>query len=320
MGRTLKALLLSCVLSAASVSAVLSAEPVVMTCSAEKPTVALGETLRLSARASAPPERPARYAWEATAGRLEGEGAEVRWDLTNVRPGTYAVSVRVESAAGASPECLLRVVVRRDPGSRGPLLRETGSSLLVAGQRESPGYGLYSYLLLGSPPSEAARERYIKVIETLWGLLPEIVSLEQYVQRQSLNVAYLPVTSPPAGAASAEWVLANYDYARARAVLRLLSGTNREGPYIVSAMRPMSEAQAAPASPGPYLFQDLSRVPPHLAVTWVREFLNQAAQERFWEERTGQQLALKLRLTIGILGVGLPEVRKALDTWIAWVR
>ena len=55
-------------------------------------------------------------------------------------------------------------------------------------------------------------------------------------------------------------------------------------------------------------------------MTWVREFLNQAAQERFWEERTGQQLALKLRLTIGILGVGLPEVRKALDTWIAWVR
>ena len=61
-------------------------------------------------------------------------------------------------------------------------------------------------------------------------------------------------------------------------------------------------------------------MPPHLAASWVKEFLNQAAQERFWDERTGARLALKLRVTVSVLGEGLPEVRKALDGWISWAR
>ena len=52
----------------------------------------------------------------------------------------------------------------------------------------------------------------------------------------------------------------------------------------------------------------------------MREFLNQAAQERFWEEKKGAQLAHRMRAAVGIMGAGLPEVRKSLDTWIAWVR
>jgi len=32
------------------------------------------------------------------------------------------------------------------------------------------------------------------------------------------------------------------------------------------------------------------------------------------------QLAQRMRMTVGIMGAGLPEVRKALDGWIAWVR
>jgi hypothetical protein len=59
-------------------------------------------------------------------------------------------------------------------------------------------------------------------------------------------------------------------------------------------------------------------VPPHLVSLWAKEFLNQAAQEQFWHERTGAQLALKMRTSLGILASGLPEVRKALDEWIAW--
>ena len=80
------------------------------------------------------------------------------------------------------------------------------------------------------------------------------------------------------------------------------------------------EADDALAAAGSYLFQDLSSVPPHLAASWVREFLNQAAQERFWEEKTAVQLAQRLRATVGIMGAGLPEVRKSLDSWITWVK
>lgn len=321
MVRSLEALVLAALLNAAGVVAAFGAEPVALACSADRPTVAIGETVLLKAWAATPPGQTLRYAWEATAGRLEAEGPEARWTLSNLRPGRYAASVRVEGPAGQTAECLLRVIVRQDPAARllqesRPLARETGSALLLESQGEAAEYGLYSYLLLGSPPAGAVRERYLGVIEAVWRLVPEIARLEAHVPRQELNIAYVPVTSPPPGAVSAEWILEKYDYARARTILRLLPGTHRDGPYVVSALRPL----AAPTPLGPVLFQDLSRVPPHLVSAWVKEFLNQAAQERFWEERTGQQLAHRLRLTIGVLAAGLPEVRRALDDWIAWVR
>jgi hypothetical protein len=265
--------------------------------------------------------------WEATAGRLEGRDAQARWELAGVRAGTYAAIVKVTDSTGASADCLVRVIVRRDGGTRGPLpesprpQRETGGALLVQGQAEAPGYGLYSYLLLGGPPTEVSRERYLKAIGAYWTLVPEIASLEQYLPRRDLNVAYLPVKVAPTQSVSTEWILEQHDYARSRSLLRALPGTLREGPYIVSTMKPLGgTSERPPALSGQYLFQDLSSAPPHLVSAWVKEFLNQAAQERFWEPRTAEQLALKLRMTIGVLGVGLPEVRKALDSWIAWVR
>jgi hypothetical protein len=52
---------------------------------------------------------------------------------------------------------------------------------------------------------------------------------------------------------------------------------------------------------------------------WVREFLNQAAQERYWEPRTAELFALKIRTTIGVLAEGLPDVQKALTDWVSWL-
>jgi hypothetical protein len=290
-------------------------------------TIALGETVTLRAWADTSSGQAPRYAWAVPIGKLEGSGREVRWVLSEVQPGTYAASVRAIGPAGPSAECLLRVIVRRDANPRGSPLpspapsvpqRETGTSLLLPGKEEVPEYGLYSYLLLGSPPSDASRERYLKTIEAFWGLTPEIASLEQYIPRRQLNVAYLPLNTAPDGATSAEWLLANYDFARARSLLRFLPGNTREGPYIVSALKPLA-GPATSGPSGPWLFQDLSHVPPHLVDSWVKEFLNQAAQERFWEENRTEALARKLRLTIGVLSLGLPEVRKGLDDWIAWV-
>ncbi len=298
----------------------LAADPPVVACSAETPTVGLGASVVVSAWASTPSGQSLRYAWEAAVGRLESRGRQSRWDLAGLPPGSYAAAVRVSDPAGGSTECVVRVVVRQDKGERGmppPPARETGSALLVAGGREAEGYGLYSYLLLGAPPGAGARERYLKAIEAFWTVLPDISALEQYVPRTGLNVAYVPVTSPRGPTVSAEWVLDNYDYARARALLRHVPGSHRDGPYLVSVLTPLG---GAGSSSGQYLFQDLSSVPPHLAASWVKEFLNQAAQERFWDERTGARLALKLRVTVGILGEGLPEVRKALDNWISWAR
>ena len=217
---------------------------------------------------------------------------------------------------GIAAECVVRVLVRHDAGPRAPgPARETGSALLGPGVREVEGYGLYSYLLLGAPPGAGVRERSVQAIEAFWTVVPEVRALEEYVPRSELNVAYVPVKAAPRTGVTAEWVLDNYDYARARSLLRHLPGANRDGPYLVSVLKPLAGGGGSQ-----YLLQDLSSVPPHLAASWVKEFLNQAAQERFWDERTGARLALKLRVTIGVLGEGLPEVRKALDAWIAWAR
>ncbi|RPI04237.1 MAG: hypothetical protein EHM71_13830 [Zetaproteobacteria bacterium] len=313
------------------------AGPPDLTCSPDRTSIALGESVVMRAWVDAPPERVTRYAWDVRVGRVVGSGPEVRWDLATVRPGRYAAAVRVHGSGSVSEECLLRIIVRRDAAGRGALSptpaspspapsppgirsRETGSAFLLSDRTEMTGYGLYSYLLFGSPPGAAVRERHLKALEAFVGLIPDIAELERYIPTRELNIAYVPLTTDPGRQATADRLFAHYDYARARSVLRLIPGGNREGPYIVSVLRPLGGTAGAAASPNPYLFQDLSTAPPHLVASWVKEFLNQAAQERFWEERSAERFALKLRVTVGVLGAALPEVKKALDTWIAWVR
>jgi hypothetical protein len=324
--RGLGALLLAASVLLGGAAPAPAADSPLVACSAETPSVPFGGAVVLRTWATAPAGRTLTYAWEATAGRLEATRDRARWDLADVRPGGYAATVRVKGVGAEPAACTVRVIVRRDAGTRGPAARspaparETGSALLVGGASEADGYGLYSYLLLGAPPEPAARDRYVKALEAFREMIPEIAGLEQYVDRRALNVAYVPVRAAPPAALSADWILTNYDYARARSLLRHLPGPARDGPYIVSTLRPAGALGASAFASGQYLFQDLTAVPPPLVASWVKEFLNQAAQERYWDERAGTRLALRLRLTVGILGAGLPEVRKALDTWIAWVR
>jgi hypothetical protein len=213
-----------------------------------------------------------------------------------------------EQPTNGAADCTVRVVVQPAPDSRG---RESGWSFLVGAQTEESGYGLYSYLVLGSPPDDNSRDRYRQAIEAYVGLVPDIQQLGRLIERRELNVTYLPLTLPPPGGPVAlDWALDHYDYVRARALLRRLPGDYREGPYLISSLEPLTGKTAAPAR---YLFQDLSRVPPRLTTLWVKEFLNQAAQERFWEESTARALALKLRTTIAVLTVSLPAVRETLE-------
>jgi hypothetical protein len=258
------------------------------------------------------------YTWAVEAGRLSGSGPEVIWDFTDVphRPEPYTAEVR--GGHESATTCALRVLVRRMPveGLRG---RETGWSFLVGGAQETPGYGLYSYLLLGAPPiGGVVRARYLKAIEAYVELVPHVARLEAYVPAAQLNVAYLPLTAaPPAGqAVTAAWVLQHYDYARARVLLGRVPGDFRDGPYILSSLRLF----AAGERPQGLLFHDLSAVTPDLAAAWMKLFLNQAAQERFWEPRTAQTVNLKIRLTLAVAAEAVPEVQRSLDAWIKWIR
>lgn len=289
--------------------------PVTVTCSSDKPTVWPREEISVRAFVTGATS-PLRFTWTATAGRIAPREAEARWNFTGVAAGTYAATVRLTDDAGASVDCVVRAIVQPRSGDRG---RESGWSFLVSGRNEEQRYGLYSYLLLGSPPTDATRERYRKTIEAYVRLIPDVVSLELYLPRRELNITYVPIRiAPPTTRIGPDWVLEHYDYARARILLSKLSGDHREGPYIVSSLLPLTTATALS---GQYLFQNLSRTPSHLASLWAREFFNQAAQERFWqEETTVRGLALKLRTTLAILASGLPDVRIGVDDRIAWIR
>jgi hypothetical protein len=303
-------------------------------CSAETLTVATGKTVRLRVWVDPSQSQDLYYEWSVPVGMLEGTGQEVTWKLIDVKPGAYEAHIRIRDKTGWVSECATQVIVRdaiqvRDPN------RQTGRALLLPDQLESEGYGLYSYLLFGSRPSDANRERYLKAIEE-YLKFPDVARLEKYIMRMDrvtrqearrrLNITYLPLRNSPAAdirskwAAGdyglvAQWMLTHYDYARARVLLSKLSGEHLSGPYIVSVLKPPRGIGAV----RPLLFQDQSAVPAHIVPLWMREFLHQAAQERFWQTKTARQLALKLRTIVAVLARALPVTQKALRDRIVWL-
>src|SRR5262249_23587278 len=131
-----------------------AAAPLDVTCSADSPTVPFGGTVGLKAWALTSGGGTVRFSWTATAGAIEGRGAQARWNLAELRPGTFAASVTATDGQNASPECIVRVTVRRDAGGRGGG-RETGRYFLLAGHRGAAGDGLYRLFPPRGPPPRA---------------------------------------------------------------------------------------------------------------------------------------------------------------------
>lgn len=229
-----------------------------------------------------------------------------------MRPGSYTAIVYISYPPEEKKMCTVRVLIQ-DREARG---KSTGWSFLQQGKVEKKGYGLYSYILFGSRPTAENREqheRYMKIIEAYIQVIESITALEKAgIAPHQLNVTYLLLTTKNnKDRPTAKWLLDHYDYAHARAILSALPEKNgTDGPYIVSSLRPLSSVSQI--SMNNILYQDLSNVPPHIIELYAKEFFNQAAQERFWEEKSLSQLILKLRRTLGILGKGAPEVYKAM--------
>jgi hypothetical protein len=208
-----------------------------------------------------------------------------------------------------------------------------GPAFLVGNQAEGTGYGLYSYLLFGSPPSDANRTLYLQAISACIRGMRDIRSLEDAgFARQELNVTYLPISEPLPRVFSSgsglsphaitlldEWILDHYNYDRARSLLRFLRGAHRGGPYIISTLNALGGHEPFPTR---HLFQDLSVVPydrPELIFAWVQEFLQRASQPHRWEETSAKQFTLRLRQAITIVFTDVPEIRNALESRITWV-
>ena len=291
-------------------------QPIVV-CSSDTPIASVGESLSIRAWALSKADSAPNYMWTAGVGKIVGSGPEVTWDLAAVptNPQPYHATATVTFPLGGSGTCSVEVTVIQ--ARRGP--RGKARSFLLKGEPEAQGYGLYSYLLFGSRPTDSSRERYLLVIRALLAGMEDLTNQTYIVPKSRLNLTYFPIETSPPPNATPEWLLEHYDYARAQALLRVLPGDLTDGPYIVSTLKPLSFDSAPPH----YLFQNLTNVPTKpgdLIGWWVREFLHQAAQEHFWEPRTAQLLALKLRTTVAVLAIALPEVQNAIAGWVSWSR
>ncbi len=195
----------------------------------------------------------------------------------------------------------------RAPAAAGPpQTYEAGRAFLVGNAPEAAGYGLYSYVLFGTPPTAANRDAYLQAVAAYLEYIPPIGEMEQNVPRRQLNITYLPITeSPPpdvaafrptvsgtGSARAATWVLDHYDYGRARLLLSRLGPRHGEGPYLVSSLRPLS---AGAAAEGERLRQDLSGAPADFMHVWMGEFLKQAASPAEWSHTSLSSFVLKLR-------------------------
>lgn len=86
-----------------------------LTCSAERSSVMAGERVRISGTASDPDGDSLTYTWRSNAGQIVGTGANVQFDTSNLGPGSYTVTGRVEDARGLAADCSVNVAVQQPP-------------------------------------------------------------------------------------------------------------------------------------------------------------------------------------------------------------
>jgi len=253
--------------------------------------------------------------WNVSGGTVIPSRAGTMWDFHGTPAGVYRAEARLQDKTTGPPLCAVEVVAF-EPVRSGQV---TGRSFLVMGDQELSGYSLYSYLLLGSRPNESTRARYLRTIQALLQYVEAANDLEIYFSRSQLNLTAIPVTGKPPANVTANWVLANYDFVRARALLARLGGTKTDGPYIVSSPGPLTNTKSLP----PYLFEDLTVVPdapPQLLSWWIREFVNQSTQRTTWDGAKIELFALRIRTTIAILANGAPAIREGVRKWISFVK
>ncbi len=266
------------------------------------------------------------YRWKATAGGFvakpgsqpniskEGNEATVQWTANGAASGEYTLSVQVTDEKGASGSCSLDVLVsaeqeHRDASISSGLGSEAARALLVKGNPQQTGYGLYSYILARRSMEDGGSDRLQAVLKSYLSL--EDVNLEAGRKLPELNITYVPVTArSPQDPPKLPWILEYYDYPSASSLLSSLprQEVKGDGPFIVSSIRPL---QGSGTDPGPYILQDLSTVPVSIIPLWMEQFRSETTQQRVWERKSIGDMALHLRTFIAIAAEGYPIVQKS---------
>ncbi len=86
--------------------------PPTMSCSADQRSVTVGQRVVITASASDPDNDPLTYSWRTNAGRIEGDGAVVRFQTTGIAPGSYAITGHVDDGRTGTADCVVNVDVQ----------------------------------------------------------------------------------------------------------------------------------------------------------------------------------------------------------------
>ena len=89
--------------------------PPVISCSADRSSVIVGERVRITANASDPDNDPLSYSWRSNGGQVVGGGNAVQLDTTGLAPGSYTVTGRVDDGRGGAADCNVVVRVETPP-------------------------------------------------------------------------------------------------------------------------------------------------------------------------------------------------------------
>ena len=314
----------------------LSAEPtqrLIATCVPDKPVAHPGEKIGVTVWTKASSDKSTvDVKWTSSVGSIRG-GDKASW----IFPADDAqVSIEepakaralVKHATLGQGECEARVYFVRKVVMRGdgPTQLLSGKTFLLSGKSEPKGYGLYSYLLFGSPPgNDTERERYLKGIEAYLQVVQPLEELERYRDPPELNITLIPLktsinlnrnfTELRQTRELAIEVLGVYDYARAQVLLADfgLEATN-SGPFLVS--NRLSSGAKKEDRP---VF-DLSRKSPSLMWHFTKAFCNAATQQSSWTEMALRQFILNIRNIIAVTAEVTPHVKDELDGLVPGAR
>lgn len=274
-------------------------------CSSDRPVVVPGGTLRLrefrdkAAHAAAVPR------WTVPAGELVARGVDTFWKI----PETLGDGARLEatvSVGDSGQSCSVSVIVTKEDLTRGPLAPSWFPLILESAPTET--YGLFTYILIGSVPTDLLRERALSLLEAYIGFSPFLGEVRRYVQNPAeINATAVPARPPLPERITPESVLERYDFAAAQAIMRRVGKLDTRGIYIVSSLEPLHGPNPSP--PEVVAVQDLTSIPADVVAVWVREFLSQTSSERRWDLPYLRRMVLGLRTTISVIAESLPGAR-----------
>jgi len=242
---------------------------------------------------------------------------------SSARAPSRTPSVVDRAPAAAAPAASADAAIAADEAPTGgaTMPRVTGTAVLLPQQKEEPGFGLYSYALLTHAPLESERPKYRAFLTALVEL-PTAKNLATYLPKIRINITYLPLTSSAQDwdafttDQKVDYVLSHYDYARGAAMLASLPERTGAGPVLTSVLKPLSFDRF----PRPVLVQDMSTSQPVLMEDYVKEFVDQAAKDHFWEAKTLAAFSLGLRNTLETAAVGLGMSQDAVKNWIHYFK